>query len=70
MSKLVEGEINVLRMASEFSKLDKGLAAEGLREYVSVVEQQQTNAPDVLLRNVRVNVPVDSDTGRIVQDTV
>lgn len=66
MPKLVEGQLEVLKMVSQFSKVSKSLASSTLRSYVKTVEAQQVNYPDQLPGGIEVKPVVEADTGKIV----
>ncbi|MFW5487089.1 MAG: hypothetical protein ACNI3A_01480 [Desulfovibrio sp.] len=66
MAKLVEGQLEVWRLASELSTASHSMASQGLRDYVSYQEKLMTYAPDIIPRTVDVKPIVESDTGRIV----
>lgn len=70
MSKLVEGQLSQLQMASYFSRVSHSFASSTLRSQVSMISTQQANYPDVLPRNTQIRPLVEADTGRVVSSFV
>ncbi len=66
MAKVVEGQLDVWRLASELSTASHSMASQGLRDYVKYQEKIQTYAPDIIPRTVDVKPIIEADTGRIV----
>jgi hypothetical protein len=69
MAKLVDGQLEVWRLASELSTASSSMTSQGLRDYVRYQEKIQSYAPDVIPRVVDVKPIIEADTGRIVTKT-
>ncbi len=68
MGKVVEGQMDALRMTSFFSKQSHSVASDLIRQYVRTLEAQIVVAPDELPRSVDVKQHIDQQTGRLINN--
>ena len=68
MAKVVAGQMEIWKMARDFSTLSNSFASDTLRMMVNNQIQIQRDYPDVLPSHLSVKVAIESDTGKLVDN--
>lgn len=69
MAKLVEGQLQVMQMVSEFSHVSHSIASEFMRDYVASVSLTQSRFPDIIPRFVEVHPVMEEPKGKVLETT-
>lgn len=67
MAKLVEGQLQVMQMVSDFSSVSHSIASNFMRDYVSTVSMLQSRFPDTIPRFTDVHPVMEDPKGAVLQ---
>lgn len=69
MAKLVEGQLQVMQMVSDFSHVSHSIASNFMRDYVATVAMLQERFPDTIPRYVTVHPVLEEPKGKVLETT-
>lgn len=67
MAKLVEGQLQVMRMVSDFSAVSRSTASDFMRDYVATVEMLQSRFPDTIPRFADIRPVMEDPRGNVLE---
>jgi inosine-uridine nucleoside N-ribohydrolase len=69
MAKLVEGQLQLLQMVSEFSMPNRSISDLFMRDFVTTVATLQERFPDTIPRYVEVHPVMEEPRGKVLETT-
>lgn len=69
MAKLVEGQLQVMQMVSEFSHVSRSIGSEFMRDYVASVSLTQSRFPDTIPRFAEIHPVMEEPKGKVLETT-
>jgi len=67
MAKLVEGQLEVMQMVSDFSVVSHSIASNFMRDYVATVNMLQSRFPDTIPRFADIHPIMEDPKGKVLQ---
>ncbi|MEW5773526.1 MAG: hypothetical protein AB1916_08375 [Thermodesulfobacteriota bacterium] len=67
MAKLVEGQLKVMQMVSDFSQVSHSVASLLMRDFVATVAVLQSRFPDTIPRYVEVRPVMEEPRGKVLE---
>lgn len=69
MAKLVEGQLQVMQMVSDFSAVSHSIASNFMRDFVNTVSMLQSRFPDTIPRFAEIHPVMEEPKGKVLETT-
>lgn len=69
MAKLVEGQLQVMQMVSDFSAVSHSTASNFMRDFVATVAMLQSRFPDTIPRFAEIHLVMEEPKGKVLETT-